>query len=76
MRSRTRTTKKAIRCASCTKKIRSYEPDLVLEDVSASGGDAKPRYYHDRCGRAAYQLAMERPAVYVLTVRHVEASRN
>lgn len=62
-------TAKTFRCAACKKRIRAHEPDAILEDLS--GGDSKPRYFHERCGEAAYQLALERPTVYVLTVRRV-----
>ena len=67
-----RTAAKAIRCASCKKRIREHQADLALEDLA--GG--KVRYYHDRCGGAAYALAMRQPALYALTVRHADASRN
>ncbi len=72
--SATTTTTKAIRCASCSKRIRGHEPDLLLEDVVAGGG--KPRYYHERCSAAAYTAAARRPGAYLLTVRHVDPSRN
>lgn len=68
-----RSTAKKIKCAECKKRIRGHEPDLILEDVAGAG---KARYYHERCQSAAYQLSMERPTVYRLTVRHVDASRN
>lgn len=73
-----KTSKKVIRCASCKKRIRPHEPDLVLEDVAgqSSLGSGKPRYYHERCQSAARRLAMEQPSVYRLTVRHVDSSRN
>ncbi len=71
---RASTQRKAIRCASCKQRIRSYEPDLLLEDLRAGG--VKARYYHERCQSAAYRLAMEGPTVYRLTVRHVDSSRN
>lgn len=67
------TATKRIKCASCKKVIRADEPDLVLEKLS---GDSKARYFHERCGGAAYELALERPTVYLLTVRHAETARN
>lgn len=66
--------KKKIECASCSKRIRAHEPDLMLEDLGGAGG--KPRFYHERCQGAAYAAAMERPGVYVLTVRSVDAAKN
>ena len=68
-----RATKKRPRCASCGRRIREHQSDLILEDVA--GG--KRRYYHAGCCAAAYALATERPSAYLLTVRHVEdAARN
>jgi hypothetical protein len=64
MRSRVR-----IKCAACGKRIRDHEPDLVLQDLDNGSRD---RYYHTRCGAAAYAAAAERPSAYLLTVRHVE----
>lgn len=65
---------KKIRCASCKKRIRAHEPDVVLQDLSGGG---KTRVYHERCSGAAYAKASERPGVYVLAVRGVlDASRN
>ncbi len=63
-------TRSRIRCASCGKRIRDHEPDLVLRNLDDEGG--RPRFYHTRCGGAAYAAATDGPSVYVLTVRHVE----
>ncbi len=68
MRARTR-----IKCASCGGRIRAHEPDLVLRDLENGG---RPRYFHTRCGEAAYAAVTESPSVYVLTVRHVEEVAN
>ena len=65
-------TAEVIRCALCKKRVRSHEPDLILEDLA--GG--KPRYYHERCGTAAAVKASETPGAYILTKRYVDASRN
>jgi len=62
----------AIRCAACQKRIRAHEPDLILQDLD--GG--KKRYFHTRCGRAAYAAVTEKLGAYRLTVRHVEAEAN
>lgn len=66
-------TAKRTRCAACGRRIRAPEPDVLLEDLA---GGKKPRCYHERCSGAAYAKASERPGVYVLTVRSVDASRN
>lgn len=67
-------TSKTTRCASCKRRIRAHEPDALLEDVAGGG---KTRFYHlATCSAAAYAKASERPGVYVLTVRSVDASRN
>jgi hypothetical protein len=46
----------------------------VLEPLENDGG--RPRYYHTVCGDAAYAAAAEKPAAYLLTVRHVEGEMN
>jgi hypothetical protein len=66
-------TTKAIRCASCVRRIREHQTDVALEDLAGGG---KRRYFHERCGGAAYALAMRYPAVYFLTVRHADMARN
>jgi hypothetical protein len=63
-----------ITCAACGKRIRSHQPDLVLEPLEKGG--ARLRYYHTECGAAAYAAAAERPRAYLLTVRHVEGAMN
>ena len=63
---------KAIRCAACQKRIRGHEPDLILQDLS--GGPQ--RFFHTRCGGAAYAEVAEKLGAYRLTVRHVEAEAN
>lgn len=65
-------TRAVTRCRACGKRIRDHEPDLVLEDTRTGC----KRWFHTRCGAAAYALAAERPALYVLTVRHVEEVAN
>ena len=62
-----------IRCAACKGRIPDHEPDLVLRDLENGG---RPRYYHTRCGGAAYAAAAESPSVYRLTVRHVAGVMN
>jgi hypothetical protein len=57
-----------IECTSCGGRIPAHEPDLVLRDLENGG---KPRYYHTRCGEAAYAAVTEKPSLYRLTVRHV-----
>ncbi len=44
-------TRTKFKCAACKKRIPDHEPDLVLRDLENGGG---PRYYHTRCGEAAY----------------------
>jgi hypothetical protein len=62
----------AIRCAACEKRIRAHEPDLILQDLD--GGPQ--RFFHTRCGGAAYAAVTEKLGAYRLTVRHVEAEAN
>ena len=66
-------TRTKIRCTACKQKIRGYEPDILLEDMSEGG---KPRYFHERCAGAAYAAAAERPRLYRLVVRHVDEGVN
>jgi hypothetical protein len=61
-----------IRCSGCRKRIPDHEPDVVLRRLE--GGVR--RYYHTRCTRAALELVAETPAVWRMTVRHVEAVAN
>jgi hypothetical protein len=63
---------KAIRCAACQKRIRGHEPDLILQDLD--GGPQ--RFFHTRCGGAAYAAVAEKLGAYRLTVRHVEEMAN
>ncbi len=65
-----------IKCAACKKRIPDHEPDLLLlllEDLDNRG---QSRYFHTRCGDAAYAVAAERTSFYRLTVRHVEEVAN
>jgi hypothetical protein len=62
-----------IKCAHCKRRIRDHQPDLVLRDLDNGGRD---RYYHTTCGGAAYAAAAQKPALYRLTVRHVEGAMN
>lgn len=66
-----------IKCASCGGRIPPHEPDLVLRDLVLRdlGNGGRPRYYHTRCGEAAY-AATERPTLYRLTIRYVEEVTN
>ena len=64
---------KAIRCAACEKRIRAHEPDLILQDLDGGGPQ---RFFHTRCGRAAYAAVAEKLGAYRLTVRHVEELAN
>jgi hypothetical protein len=72
-------TRSKIKCAACKKRIPDHEPDLILQDLD---GGRRPRYYHTRCGDAAYAAyaayaaASEKPGAYLLTVRHVEEMAN
>ena len=61
-----------IRCSGCRKRIPDHEPDVVLRRLE--GGVR--RYYHTRCTRAALELVAETPAVWCMTVRHVEEMAN
>jgi hypothetical protein len=61
-----------IRCSACRKRIPDHEPDVVLRRLE--GGVR--RYYHTRCTRAALELVAETPAVWRMTVRHVEEMAN
>jgi hypothetical protein len=61
-----------IRCSACRKRIPDHEPDVVLRRLE--GGVR--RYYHTRCTRAALELVAETPAVWRMTVRHVEQMAN
>ncbi len=62
-----------VRCAACKKRIPDHEPDLILRDLE---NEAPPRYFHTRCGEAAYTAVTENPSAYLLTVRHVEEVAN
>jgi hypothetical protein len=62
-----------IRCAACKKRIPDHEPDLILRGLENGG---RPRYFHTRCGEAAYAAVMNEPSLYRLTVRHVEEAAN
>jgi len=64
---------KVIRCAACQKRIRAHEPDLILQDLDGGGPQ---RFFHTRCGGAAYAAVAEKLSAYRLTVRHVEAEAN
>ncbi len=61
------------KCTACKKRIPDHEPDIILRGLENGG---RPRYYHTRCGEAAYTVAMDEPSVYRLTVRHVEEVAN
>jgi hypothetical protein len=61
--------RKVTKCADCGKRIRDHQPDLILRDLDNGGRDC---YYHTTCGGAAYAAAAQKPALYRLTVRHVE----
>jgi hypothetical protein len=61
-----------IRCNACRKRIPDHEPDVVLRRLE--GGVR--HYYHTRCTRAALELVAETPAVWRMTVRHVEEMAN
>jgi hypothetical protein len=63
----------AIRCTACEKRIRPHEPDLILQDLDGGG---EQRFFHTRCGSAAYAAVTEKLGAYRLTVRHVEAEAN
>ena len=62
-----------IKCAACKKRVLDHEPDLLLEDLDKGG---RSRYFHTRCGDAAYTAVTENPSFYCLTVRHVEEVAN
>jgi hypothetical protein len=62
-----------IKCAACKKRIPNHEPDLILQDLDGGG---PPRFFHTRCGGAAYAVVMNEPNLYRLTVRHVEEVTN
>ena len=62
-----------IKCAHCNRRIRDHQPDLILRDLDNGSRD---RYYHTMCGGAAYAAAAQKPALYRLTVRHVDAVAN
>jgi hypothetical protein len=59
-------------CAACKKRIPDHEPDVVLRRLE--GGVC--RYYHTRCTGAALELVTGTPAVWRMTVRHVEELAN
>jgi hypothetical protein len=68
-------TKSKVKCAACGKRIRDHEPDLVLRNLDDES--ARPRYFHTRCGAAAYAVAIDAdPALWRMTVRHVEEMAN
>ena len=61
-----------IKCSACKKRIPDHEPDVVLRRLE--GGVR--RYYHTRCTGAALELVTGTPAVWRMTVRHVEEMAN
>ena len=65
--------RKVTRCAACGRRIKNHEPELILRDLNNGGWD---RYYHTTCGGAAYAAAAHKPALYRLTVRHIEGAMN
>ena len=65
--------KRIIKCAACRKRVHDHEPDLVLQCLDGSG---QPRYFHTRCGVAAYAAAMKSRSLHPLTVRHIEEVAN
>lgn len=65
-------TSKAIRCASCKKEIPDHESDVVLRRA-----DTEERvFFHTSCAGGAMAMVMLEPDVWLMTVRHVDASRN
>ncbi|MDP9484715.1 MAG: hypothetical protein M3Q49_02795 [Actinomycetota bacterium] len=48
-----------IKCSACKKRIPDYEPDLILCDLE---NEAPSRYFHTRCGEAAYAAVTENPS--------------
>ncbi len=63
---------KVTRCAACGKRVRPHEPDLILQDLD--GGPQ--RFFHTRCGGAAYAAVAGKLGAYRLTVRHIEELAN
>jgi hypothetical protein len=63
-----------IQCAACGKRIRDHQSDLILEDLEDDRG--RPRYFHSRCGAAAYAAAAQEPVLYRLTHRYIEGVMN
>ncbi len=67
------TTGSKIRCASCNKKVGRHEPDIVLVDIATG----EKRFYHERCGPAAYSAAFAaRPAVVRVVHRYADPEAN
>ncbi len=64
--------KKAIRCASCKKRIREHQEDLEVVEISTG----RRRYYHAWCGEAAYTAAREQGGAWLATHRYVDADLN
>jgi hypothetical protein len=69
-------TKSKTKCSACGKRIRDHEPDLVLRNAGEE--NPRPRYFHTRCGGAALDVVASAivPAVWRLSVRHVEGGAN
>ncbi len=65
-------TKKVLRCAACSKRIREHQPDLEVLETSTE----RVRHYHERCGGAAYAAAKQRGGIWLATHRYVEHSEN
>lgn len=74
-------TKTPIKCEACGKRIPSHEPDLVLQDIKGlrhgeEAGAGAPRFFHERCGKAAVSVVLGGPGGHVLTTRSVDEGAN
>ena len=64
------------KCAACGKRIRDHQPDLVLRSLSDGDRPEESKHFHTGCGDAAFAAVAAKPAVYTLTIRHVEGALN
>jgi hypothetical protein len=66
------------RCAGCKRRITKGEPDLILRRMAEENPTvtALKLVYHERCKDAALERATERPALWLMTHRYIEAEAN
>ena len=66
------------RCAGCKGRITRGEPDLVLRRMTPENpaATALRLVYHVRCQGAALERVTDKPALWRMTHRYIEAEAN